>query len=192
MIHEAANPSVLRIPADNRSVTRADHREDRAGQRALVPGRRGISDEARPTQTLPRYSITPPGINDPFTAIRCLDWLASGISRRLERGRPRSTARDDEGQIRVVLRPVHFSEMLKSSFEQIEEFGRRSAVVTAHILRVLRLVAHNTRTEEDREVILKHAQQVLDASQESLVLEQDRKTVERLYGELIDALERGN
>ena len=132
-----------------------------------------------------------PGTNDPFTAIRCLDWLAAGLSRRLQRGEPVSVRRDGDDHIRLVLRPVHFSEMLKSSFEQIEEYGRRSAAVTEHILTVLCQIAPHARSEEHREAILEHARQLLDSSRESLVLEQDRQTVEKLYHQLLRTLGTG-
>ena len=49
-----------------------------------------------------------PGVNDPFTAISCLDWLGSLLGRLSRRTFPEKMRRDKEDTIRVVAEPLGF------------------------------------------------------------------------------------
>jgi len=130
-----------------------------------------------------------PSINDPFTAIRCLDWLGAGLSRALTRGPACSRHDDDEGNLRLISRPVSFDEMADAALLQIQEFGSRSAAVTIHVLEVIRDVSRHVRTEADRLVLLRHARQVLQSSQKELPQNQDRDRVKVLYAEVVHVLQ---
>lgn len=129
-----------------------------------------------------------PSINDPFTAIRCLDWLGAGLSRALTREPVSARLVDDEGNLRVISRPVRFDEMVDAALLQIQEFGSRSAAVTIHVLEVIRDVSRNVRTEADRRVLLRHARQVLQSSQKELPQNQDRDRVKVLYADVLHVL----
>ena len=131
-----------------------------------------------------------PSINDPFTAIRCLDWLGAGLSRALTRGPASSRHDDDEGNLRLISRPVAFDEMVDSAFQQIQEFGSRSAAVSIHVLEVIRDVSRHVRSDGQREVLLRHARQVLQNSQRELPQNQDRDRVNVLYAEVLHVLKR--
>jgi uncharacterized membrane protein len=131
-----------------------------------------------------------PSINDPFTAIRCLDWLGAGLSRALTRGPASSRHDDDEGNLRLISRPVAFDEMVDAAFQQIQEFGSRSAAVSIHVLEVIRDVSRHVRSDGQREVLLRHARQVLQNSQRELPQNQDRDRVNVLYAEVLHVLKR--
>ena len=49
-----------------------------------------------------------PGINDPTTALYCIDRLREALVRLAERTTPSSCRHDDEGRLRVVAEPVSF------------------------------------------------------------------------------------
>ena len=129
-----------------------------------------------------------PSINDPFTAIRCLDWLGAGLSRALTRGPASSYHEDDEGNLRLVSKSVTFAEMVDAAFQQIQEFGSRSAAVTIHVLEVICDVSRHARTDAQRGVLLRHARQVLQNGQRELSQDQDRDRVKVLYAEVLRGL----
>jgi len=49
-----------------------------------------------------------PGINDPTTALYCIDRLREGLVQLAERRTPSSLRHDDEGRLRIVAEPVSF------------------------------------------------------------------------------------
>ena len=50
-----------------------------------------------------------PGINEPFTALTCIDWLGTSLREVAGREMPSALRCDKSGQLRVIARPLHFS-----------------------------------------------------------------------------------
>lgn len=130
-----------------------------------------------------------PGVNDPFTAIRCLDWLGAGLSRCLMRAPAPSARTDKDGRLRLIWHPVTFEDVAASALLQIQEYGSRSASVTLHVLEVIRDVGRHARAEEDRVVLRRHARQVLKNSEGEILQHEDRKRVKSLYNEAIHVID---
>lgn len=78
-----------------------------------------------------------PGINDPQTAMLCLDWLRSG---RVEFARrsPAQPARSDDP---VLYRRVAFEDMLNRSFDGMRQYLATDRTASLHGLSVLSDVA---------------------------------------------------
>lgn len=53
-----------------------------------------------------------PGVNDPFTAINCLNWLAAGLARGMQKG----VSFGLHGSERVILRPLEIEDVLDATF----------------------------------------------------------------------------
>ena len=53
-----------------------------------------------------------PGLNDPHTAINCLNWLAAGLAAGSEHG----TAFGIEGTERVVIQPIDIDTLVQATF----------------------------------------------------------------------------
>ena len=93
---------------------------------------------------------------------------------------------DEEGCPRVFVEPVTFDELADAAFGQIREFGSRSAAVVIRMLEVIRDVARNVRTDEERQVLLRHALHVLEGSQTALGQAEDREKVQKRYREALN------
>jgi len=78
-----------------------------------------------------------PGINDPFTAIQCLDMLSEALCELLRRRIPSAERFDEEGRLRVVARGVAFAEVTQASLGLIRQYARNSPAVTSRILEVV-------------------------------------------------------
>ena len=57
-----------------------------------------------------------PGVNDPFTAVTCLDWMGAAMSDLAGRDLPSHLRVDDDGALRVIAHPVTFERFLEQSF----------------------------------------------------------------------------
>lgn len=95
-----------------------------------------------------------PGVNDPFTAIACIDWLGAVMS-ELD-GRPRSSSfrRDPQGVIRLVIEPLGYEDYLRSAFGQLRPYVACDPNARAHALAVLSDVERDIRSDTHRWLIL--------------------------------------
>jgi len=74
-----------------------------------------------------------PGINDPFTAINCIDQLAAGMSLLADRELPPARLFDAQGTLRINKPRMDHSHVLDAAFGQIREHARRDHAVSIHL-----------------------------------------------------------
>jgi len=125
-----------------------------------------------------------PGINDPFTAMNCIDRLGASLGRLADREAPSPYLCDEEGRLRVIARSISFADVLSAAFNQIRQFSHGSVAVTIRILESLDSVAQHTHRVEDRVAVVHHAKmtaQNADAFPEA----SDRRAVEERFEELL-------
>ena len=94
-----------------------------------------------------------PGINEPFTALTCIDRLSQGLSKMLGRRIPSATRCDDERRLRVVARPRSFEELLEAAFEPLAIYAGRNPAIGSRLLDTLAGLAEAARRPEDRAAI---------------------------------------
>ncbi len=82
-----------------------------------------------------------PGINDPTTAIHCIDRLAELLAALGTRQPPRAERRSDDGAVQLLLRGTSFTRALDISFSQIRLFGAGNPAVVTRLLEVLTQLA---------------------------------------------------
>ena len=58
-----------------------------------------------------------PAINDPYTAMTCLDYLGKGLALFIRQGEMGSRYYDPDGRHRLILQPVTFDEMAAAAFD---------------------------------------------------------------------------
>lgn len=87
-----------------------------------------------------------PGINDPFTAMNCVDRLASALIRLGGRQFPSSQRADEQGRVRVVAQSVSFESLVEAAIEPIlaQAVQSRSAEVCDRISCKMRSAADLT------------------------------------------------
>jgi uncharacterized membrane protein len=104
-----------------------------------------------------------PGINDPFTAITCIDRLGGALNRLAGRTFPSPQRFDDDdggdGRLRVIVPPVTFDGVLDASIPPIRDHACRLASdqVSRHLRGVLLAVAALTTHVDRRDALVRHA-----------------------------------
>lgn len=129
-----------------------------------------IGDKATPEQD-PEFAIRQlvevalralsPGINDPFTAISCIDRLGSNIGLLMGRQFPNEQYVDDSGHLLMQLKPFTFNGIVEASFNQIRHHGKRDLAVTIHLLQTLHKLALIAKTSEQTKAIDKQAKAIV-------------------------------
>ncbi len=122
-----------------------------------------------------------PGVNDPRTAMICLDWITSGLSRAL-RGRPRSAVRcDDDGKVRLILRGRHFQHLLEHGFGRLRPYFQADAAAALHMMARIGGLILETEDGHHRDLLLGMARDLAEGADKNLEVDSDRRKVrERL------------
>ena len=74
-----------------------------------------------------------PGINDPFTAINCVDQMHAALHNMKKYNSPSSHRADREGCLRVIAEPVPFEYCLENSLGVIAHYAKDSPMVKARV-----------------------------------------------------------
>jgi len=94
-----------------------------------------------------------PGVNDPFTAIACLDWLSAALHEVDLGPPPRVVLADADGAPRVVTRPLHFEDYLHAAFGKLRRYVGLDPNARASALRSLEELARNASLGEHRDLL---------------------------------------
>ncbi|MDG4867263.1 DUF2254 domain-containing protein [Guyparkeria sp. 1SP6A2] len=129
-----------------------------------------------------------PGINDPFTAIACVDRLGSALCRLATREMPSPYRHDSEGQLRVIAPTPDFPAMLDTSFDQIRQYGRSDVAVSIRLMETLALITAFAHRQDDRAALLRHADMIRRGAWQGFSEYEDREALERRYRALKQAL----
>ncbi|MCW8092117.1 DUF2254 domain-containing protein [Alteromonas sp. ASW11-130] len=88
-----------------------------------------------------------PGINDPFTAISCLDKLTSACILMSRRPFPFDTILNTEHQTWLKRRTFSLRGVIDMSFDQIRQSGKNHVAIGLHILHCLKKLTHHLSDE---------------------------------------------
>lgn len=129
-----------------------------------------------------------PGINDPFTAIRCIDQLSAALCHLAQKEIPSPYRYDEQEQLRVIAEPVTFADVTDTAFNQIRQYGQTSVAVTVRLLEAIAVIAPFTHTKLDRAALLRHATMIEYGSQKGILEELDRQDVKERYLAAVKAI----
>lgn len=101
-----------------------------------------------------------PGINDPYSAITCVDKLSAILCELCARPFPDSTRFDDSGAIRVTINNIKFSGLAEAAFNQIRQYSKDSVAVTIRLLESLDNIAQASINDEQREFVCHQLQMI--------------------------------
>lgn len=119
-----------------------------------------------------------PGINDPFTAIACVDHLGAALCKLAARDMPNPYFYDEQDKLRLLGPERTFEEVLNSAFNQIRQYSISSASVTIRLLDTIGVILKFVNRPEDKEALLRHADMVVRGAREGLPEIEDRQQVE--------------
>lgn len=120
-----------------------------------------------------------PAINDPFTAMTCLDHLGRGLREFVRQGERSIDYYDRDGRLRLLLEPVTFGELLSAAFDMLRHASCDNAWVLLHMLEVIDVVGREAKTPEARGLLAHHVSLIEAESQAGELIEQDRQQILR-------------
>ena len=130
-----------------------------------------------------------PGVNDPFTAINCVDRLGAALCSLTDRAIPSPYHHDENGTLRVMTDASTVEGIINASFHQIRQAARSDASVTIRLLDTIAAVARHTRDPAFLGPLRKQAEAIHRGSQEGLPDPMDRGQAAARYGVVIEILD---
>jgi uncharacterized membrane protein len=116
-------------------------------------------------------------INDPFTAMTCLDHIGNGLVLFAQQGGENLNTYDRAGQLRLVFEPVTFEELLHDAFDMLRHASCDNATVLLYMLDVIDTIGKETTTPEHWQLLLEHARLIELESQAGALIDPDRQRV---------------
>ena len=120
-----------------------------------------------------------PGVNDPTTAVQCLDYLQSLLITLTQRAFPSPVRADDSGTERLIVTQPDFHDYVAEAFDQVREFGEGNVAVTRRLIEAVGEVLGKTEGDR-RECLVRQMQLTLEGARRSVKEPADLEALERI------------
>ncbi len=129
-----------------------------------------------------------PGINDPFTAIACVDRLGSALCRLARCDMPSARRFDRHGRLRLVAPGCSFAGIVDTAFNQIRQSARSNPAVAIRMLDAIAQIACHVQRAPDAACLRRHAGMIVRGAQEAVPEPDDLLAVEAAFAAATQAL----
>jgi uncharacterized membrane protein len=116
-----------------------------------------------------------PAVNDPTTAIGCVDQLSRILIRFASREPPEVLLYDPPGVVRVSIAWIHFERLLDGAFDQIRMYSKTDVAVSLRLLRALGDIAASTPDPVFRRILVERGMRIVAGCAEKLGEEELRE-----------------
>ncbi len=121
------------------------------------------------------------GINDPFTAIACVDRLESALCRLARRDMPSALRFDPDGRLRMVAPGSSFDGIADLAFNQIRQSARSNPAVAIRMLDAIAQIAAHIHRVQDAACLQRHAGMIVRGAREAVPDADDLAAVENSF-----------
>ena len=122
-----------------------------------------------------------PAVNDTFTALTCIDWLADGLCKISARLSAESVHAGKFGRIRLIEPGSSYARIVNRAFDKIRQAGRGMPAVAIRQMDSIARILPSTRTAHQRDVLVRQAQMILASSEDAITIAEDRADVSRRF-----------
>lgn len=126
-----------------------------------------------------------PGINDPYTAIACIDNLKATMTYLAQAKFPSKYRFDDKSNLRIIEDILAFEGVLDAAFNQIRQFSGGSPAVIIRLMEALATIYQFTEHVNHKEAVIKHAQMVLNMGKQTIREEHDMEDLLARYNKIL-------
>lgn len=129
-----------------------------------------------------------PGINDPYTAVSCIDRLTQGLAHAARRGIAGDLSHREDGKVLLVERRHSFADYINTAFAPIRQHARTDALVARRMASAYIQLSRLVEREDERGMLRAAAKGFRDDLAEHMSSDRDRKSIVRDLDEAIEAL----
>jgi uncharacterized membrane protein len=131
-----------------------------------------------------------PGVNDPYTALNCIDRLAAALCVLAGRVLPSRYLHDPEGRLRLVTDPYTYRGIVEAAFNQIRQAASGNLAILLRLLEAVGTVAHGDLPAPYREALQEQVEAIRESGTEQFPARSDRAAFDERLRAALDALAR--
>lgn len=129
-------------------------------------------------------------VNDTFTALTCIDWLADGLCKVSGRAIAEGLYRDRRGSIRLIEIAQSYDRMVGRAFDKIRQSSHGMPAVIIRVLDALGNVAEYTVVGDQRAALLRQAEMMMREARSTVAEANDLADIERRHDRLVTTVAR--
>lgn len=122
-----------------------------------------------------------PGVNDPFTAVGCMDWLQAALAIIVQRGEPDFSRYDSNGKLRVAVHPVDFERFADAVFSQPLQYVAADRIAALRMMKLIAELIAICDQPKTLQTLIEHAKNLNNAGQQCLPVSSDRNSLEQRF-----------
>jgi uncharacterized membrane protein len=128
-----------------------------------------------------------PSINEPYTAMTCIDWIGAALRELSSRVIPSEVRSDEAGRPRLLASRLDFQSFTDIAFNQIRLYGADNPEVACHLLNMIARLAPELRRKGDLKTLSHHAWWI-DKSAASHRISPERRRLEQCLRNVMRSL----
>ncbi|MGO9559358.1 MAG: DUF2254 domain-containing protein [Acidimicrobiales bacterium] len=122
-----------------------------------------------------------PAVNDTFTALTCIDWLAAGLSRVSGRTLAEGAYRDRFGRVRLIESDPSYARMVNRAFDKVRQSASGMPAVIIRTLDSLAAISEATTSAEQRTILVRQADMIMRVAEQSVREPNDLEDIRTRY-----------
>jgi uncharacterized membrane protein len=130
-----------------------------------------------------------PAINDPFTAMTCLNYIGEGLALFIKHGEKTPYYYDQNSRLRLILEPITFAELLDDAFDMLRHASCDNASVLLHMLEVIQTISQEVNSTKANRELLRHINLIQEETSAGSIIGSDRERISRRCMDLIGSLQ---
>jgi uncharacterized membrane protein len=128
-----------------------------------------------------------PAVNDTFTALTCIDWLADALCTITAGWHPVRVHRDGAGYIRVITAEPGHDRLVQRAFEKIRQAASGMPAVMIRMLDAIAKILAEASGPGQRQVLLDQAAMIMRAAERTVPEEADLADIRRRHQQVLAA-----
>jgi uncharacterized membrane protein len=132
-----------------------------------------------------------PGINDPLTALSCIDRITAVVGRLMER-LPRKRQWEENGKLRLLVSEPTYSNILETAYTMIRQYGRDSAPVMIRLMERMSDLVKRVPNRSTLKTIEDQVSMIMRSCEEFLPENEDIQDARAWYKKVRDSIEEEN
>ncbi|MCB0705517.1 MAG: DUF2254 domain-containing protein [Saprospiraceae bacterium] len=130
-----------------------------------------------------------PGVNDPYTAITCIDNLTATMCYLAQAKFPSKYRFDEESNLRIIADTVNFQGVLDTAFNQIRQFSGGNTAVIIRLMEALITIYGFVEKAKYKKAVIRHAEMVLTIGKETI---KEKNDIQDLTNRSKDILQKSS
>jgi len=118
-----------------------------------------------------------PGINDPYTAITCIDKLNSVLCGLTKRAFPEKQYFDQAGMLRLVSKVLTFRYIARAAFDQIRQHANDNVAVTTRLLESLHELMMFSNNNEQKQFVISQTKMIEEQQSKQPLAKEDSEGI---------------